>query len=223
MGTVLVKELLERVAIILQDETNRRWPLAELLRWLVAGEREVVLHKPDAFTTNESVRLSPGTRQEIPAGGNTFIRIVRNMGADGLTPGRAVTPIEMSVLDIQTPDWHTEPPEAPVEHYMVDERDPKRFYVTPPQPDPAEQVELVYAAAPPDIKVQNWDTTTATINLNDIYSNALFDYILYRAYSKNAESADPNRAFAYYQAFANAIGIKIKGEAWLAAKRQEEL
>jgi len=48
--------------------------------------------------------------------------------------------------------------------------------------------------------------TTTTINLDDTYANPLLDYMLYRAYSKDAEQAgNAQRAMAHYQAMADAI------------------
>ena len=187
--------------------------------WLVDGEREVVLHKPEAYTKNQTMQLSPGTRQEVPPGGMVFIRLVRNMGADGNTPGRAITAIDMETMDTQTPYWHTEVPHREIEHYMADERDPQRFYVTPPQPSPAEYAEIIFSSAPPDVAPMTpaeWETTTATISLPDIYMNPLLDYVLYRAYSKNSDSSDPNRALAYYQSFLNALGVKGRSDARFA-------
>ena len=225
MGTIRIKDLLGRASKLLQDNTNRRWPLNELLGWLVDGEREVVLHKPEAYTKNQTMQLSPGTRQEVPPGGMVFIRLVRNMGANGSTPGRAVTAIDMGTLDTQTPYWHTEVPHGEIEHYMADERDPQRFYVTPPQPSPAEHAEIVFSSAPPDVAPMTqteWESSTATISLPDIYMNPLLDYVLYRAYSKNSDSSDPNRAMAYYQSFLNALGIKGQSDARLAALHERD-
>ena len=225
MGTVQIKDLLGRASKLLQDNTNRRWPLNELLGWLTDGEREVVLYKPEAYTLNRVVQLAPGTRQEVPSGGMIFIRLTRNMGADGATPGRAVTAIDMETLDTQTPYWHTETANGEIEHYMLDERDPQRFYVTPPQPATPHYAEVIYAAATPDIPPmtpEEWAVTTRTISLPDSYVNPLLDYVLYRAYSKNSDSADPNRAMAYYQSFMNALGVKGQTDSRMVAMHERD-
>jgi hypothetical protein len=53
---------------------------------------------------------------------------------------------------------------------------------------------------------------SGNISLPDIYGNALGDYVLYRAYTKDSEYAgNAQRAVAHYTAFANALGIEIKG------------
>ncbi|MCK7581011.1 MAG: hypothetical protein MZV65_38935 [Chromatiales bacterium] len=49
------------------------------------------------------------------------------------------------------------------------------------------------------------------IKLDDIYANAILDYVLYRAYSKDAEyAANAQRAALHYQAFTNALGVKTQ-------------
>ena len=49
------------------------------------------------------------------------------------------------------------------------------------------------------------------VSVPDIYGNALQDYILYRAYTKDSEYAgNAQRAVAHYTAFANSLGIEIK-------------
>ena len=45
---------------------------------------------------------------------------------------------------------------------------------------------------------------------SEIYSNALLDYIMYRALSKDAEYADPNKAMGYYNAFLQTLGVKTQ-------------
>lgn len=52
------------------------------------------------------------------------------------------------------------------------------------------------------------------IKLDDIYANVILDYILYRAYSKDAEyAANATRASLHYQAFTSALGAKTQVDA----------
>jgi hypothetical protein len=97
---------------------------------------------------------------------------------------------------------------------MFDARDPKTFYVYPPATILA-QLEVMYSAYPTDI-VEPIDGALYTavvgnISLPDIYGNALLDYILYRAYTKDSEYAgNLQRAQAHYAAFANTMGVEVK-------------
>ena len=64
-----------------------------------------------------------------------------------------------------------------------------------------------------DITGVTTGTMYATISIDDIYANALNDYILYRAYSKDATYAQNGQlAVAHYSALANSLGIKTQNE-----------
>jgi hypothetical protein len=206
MGTILASAILSRAATIIQDETNTRWPEAELLKWLNDGQREIVLLKPDSYAQNEAMELVVGTKQSIPAAGLSLIDVVRNMGVDGETPGRAIRLIKRKILDEQVPDWHSEEADNEVKHFTFDDRDPKRFYVYPPS-DGTTEVEVVYASSPADVII------TDPVTLDDIYSNALLDYVLYRAYQKDADYAvNDARVANAYQSFRNSLGLMDQKE-----------
>ena len=206
MATITGTNIVDRAAIVLQDTTGVRWPQTEeLLLWLNDGQREVVLRKPDAYAQNVVVQLVAGTKQSIPATGIQLLDVIRNMGTGGATPGRAITRIDREILDEQRPNWHSETASAETKHYMFDPRDPKHFYVYPPQHATAGQVEEVYASSPTDLSALG-----DTITLDDIYSGVLLDYILYRAYSKDADLTPtaPQRAISHYNSFLASLGAK---------------
>lgn len=210
MGTIIARAVIEKAQIILQDTTGVRWPSdTELLGWLNDGQREVMVFKPNANVKNVAVKLATGTKQQLPADGVQLIDVVRNMGTDGNTPGRAIRIVMREVLDAQVPNWHNATPAAEAKHYTYTVLDPKTFYVYPPQPSSNQgYAELVYGAAPVDA------TINGAITLDDIYQNVLVDYILYRAYSKDTEyAADQNRAATHQSAYIASLTGKAKVEA----------
>lgn len=199
MATITAQSILNRAATILQDTTNTRWPEDELLDWLNDGQREVVLYKPDANPQLEELSLESGTRQAIPAHGLQFLDAVRNV-VNG-NPSTAIRLIERRVLDEQVPDWHSTASTAIVKHFLFDERDPKHFWVYPPS-DGSAKAEVLFSSAPVDI------AKTDTLSIDDIYANALLDYVLYRAYLKDADyAANDNRATSQHQRFLSSLGM----------------
>ncbi len=208
MGTILASEVIGKVQIVLQDTTGVRWPdSTELLGWLNDGQREVLIYKPNAHVHNESMPLSAGTKQSLPDGAIQLVDVVRNMGADGNTPGRAIRIVTREILDAQNPDWHTMTPAAVTKHYTYSPFDPKRFYVYPPATGSA-KAEVIYSAVPEDVA-----SLSAPISLDDIYQNVLVDYILYRAYSKDTDyAANPGRAAASQAAYTAALTGKTQAE-----------
>ena len=210
MATVQVQNLLERASTIIQDTTGTRWPEAELLWWLNDAQREIVLHRPDALSVNERITVTGGqSKQNLPNDALMLIDILRNVtvAADGtVTSGDVIRRTERRVLDDQVPGWHSQSAGS-IDHFVYDERDPKTFYVYPGL-EADGHIEGVISKAPTDVAVGD------TITLDDIYANPMLDYILHRAYSKDADyAANAQRAVAHMTAFLNSLGVKTKSDA----------
>jgi len=209
MATVTVNSLIEKASRIIQDQSNIRWPQTEWLADLNDAQREVVLYKPQASVKNVSVLLSAGqTKQSLPSDAIQLIEVVRNMGANGTTPGESIRITSREVLDAQIPTWHSDANAGgKIKHYTFDSRDQKTFYTYPKAPATAWYVEAIYSANPTDC------TIGGTIQIDDIYANALLNLMLYRAYSKDAEYAqNAQLAAAYYQAALASLGVKGQNE-----------
>lgn len=209
---ITAQSIIRRCVATLQDSASVRWPVAELVRYLNDGQREIVLHRPDAGLSSATISCVAGTKQSIPANGSKLIEVVRNAKPGGTF--RAVRLTNKELLEAQIPNWHTMPPQDEVLHFMYDVRDPKGFYVYPPATTNA-RLDITYSAYPTDIAEppdgSTYDAVTGNISVPDIYANALQDYILYRAYMKDSEYAgNAQRAQAHYAAFANALGVEVK-------------
>lgn len=195
MGTILASAIIADASVTLQDASNTRWTAAQMLNWLNAGQREIVIMTPEAYVENVAVQLAAGTKQSLPSGGLLLLEMARNMGTDGATPGRVPRLVDRNVIDAQNPKWHTDNASAVVMEYVYDKRDKGRFYVHPPQPTSNRgYVDLIYSKYPANIA-----STSTAITLDDIYSNALTNYILYRAYAKDPQSVA--KAGDYYKLF----------------------
>lgn len=205
MATITAQSLINRVKRILNDSTSVRWTEAELLDYLNDAQREIVLMRPDALTKTESMALvASNTKQSIPNAGIRLMNVTRNMGADGNTPGRAIRLVDRAVLDTQVPDWHSSAAANEVMHYVFDPVNPKIFYVYP-RVSTSRQIEIVYSASPADILL------TDTIAIDDIYSNAIINYIFYRAYSKDADYAqNASLSSSYWNSFVQELGLKTQ-------------
>lgn len=207
------QSIIRRAVDTLQDTTSVRWPIPELVRYLNDGQREVVLYRPDASVTNAKITCVAGSKQSIPADGAKLIEIVRN--AASASAKSSVRMINREILDAQLPGWHNVTGSINILHFMYDARDPRVFYVYPPALNTAE-LDIVYSSYPADVTEPSEGSTYAdvsgNIDLPDIYGNVLLDYVLYRAYSKDSEYAgNAQRAQAHYVAFANSLGVEIKG------------
>lgn len=198
MGTILISAIEGKVSKILRDKSVKYWAEPELLGWYNGAIRAILVLKPNAYVLNQNVQMVAGTRQSAPAGTTIFMAVRRNMGVDGITPGRAPSFVEMDIIDRENPNWHADDPDAEVLHYSFDVRDPLHFYVYPPQPAATPgQVEVVCAAVPPDAAAN-----TEKLILDDLYENPIIEYMLYRCYMKDSENLqNVNLAQAYLQNF----------------------
>lgn len=190
---IIARSIVTDAAKQLQDDTNVTWPLPELLKWLNMGRRQICVAKPDSFVINKSVQLAPGTKQSLPADGNVFMRLTRNMGTNGSTPGRAITPMPIQVLDEQNPNWHFEGASATALHFAFDPRDQKTYYVYPAQPATGNgQAEIIYGATPPDV------TLDQPIGISDLFEGALLNFVLSMAYGKDSQYTRNDEKSAAY-------------------------
>ena len=206
MATVKVIDLIDRAETVLQDTTNTRWAQAELLSYLNDAQREIVMQRPDAKVTNATLTCAASSKQTLPSGALRFIDIIRN------TNGKAITQIDRKILDVQNPSWHTGSANTVVEHFMYDPADPKNFYVYP-VPANSVQIEIAYSQSTTDITIANYSTSTDVIGLDDTYSNAILDYMLYRSYQKDSDFAgNMQKVATHYQSFANSIGLKTRAD-----------
>ena len=215
---ISAKLVLGQAVDVLQDQTSIRWPVPELVRWLNAGQREIMLHRPDAFNKTATMACAPGTKQALPADGVKLIEVQRNASGNR----RAVRLCNREILDAQVPNWHSVTGSAEILHFMFDEREPRAFWVYPPAASGA-SLEINYSATPTDIAEPAAGSQVAAvvgnISVDDVYANALLDYVLFRAYLKDSEYAgNAERAVAHYTAFATALGIELKGTIGVAPR-----
>lgn len=216
---IAAQSIIRRVAETLQDLTAVRWSTAELVRYLNDGQRELGTYRPDAVSTNATVNLTVGAKQTLPADGFKLLDILRNETANSK---RAVRLVNRQLMDAHIPNWYSQTPSLEVQHFLYDPRDPLVFYVYPPASAGA-AVYMIYAAHPAGV-AEPADGTTYTavsgnINVPDIYANALMDYVLYRAFAKDAEYAgNAARATAHYQAFVNALTVEANATAVASPK-----
>ncbi len=200
MATVTVQNLINQARTILQDQDSIRWSDEEFLGWTASAYREIVRHRPDSNSTYKQINTVGDSHQSLPDDGAYLISVIRNEGG----AKRAIRPIERHVLDSQNPDWHTvnTTTTAQVAKYYVYERDsPKDFYLYP-APPAGVSISIQYARIP-----VAHTAVSEVISLDDTYAGLIVDYMLYRAYSKDASVGDSQLASAYQQMFYTQLGV----------------
>ena len=207
-ATVKVIDLIDKAEEILQDNTNVKWSQQSLLDYLNDARREIVLIRPDANPVNQAFTLAQTAKQTLPANALRLLSLYKNASPTTKT----IQNIQKKVLDDTVSDWYGTTGTF-VEYYVYDERDPKHFYVYPHPSGGGHTADIVFSSAPDKINIADFSTSTTVIGLDDIYANAIFDYMLYRAYQKDTESAsDLNKATLFLQSFQNSMGIKSQAD-----------
>ena len=222
-GTLTAANILARVNNILQNTGNIRWSSSEQLEYLNDGQREIANFRPDATAVDANVQLVAGTQQTIPADGLRLINVSRNMSgtATSATGGRAISKVNLDVINSEEPSWHdpTVTGRAAhgtiVKHYMFDDRDPRKFSVYPGVAGNA-YVEVIYSKNPTSI-----GANTDLIQVDDTFANALMNFVLYRAFQKEAEFAgNQQRSANHYQLFFQSLNFS-KATTLTEAPQQE--
>lgn len=207
----------------LNDTSDVTWTLDEKLRLLNLGQLWIADLKADALAVVEAVQLVAGTRQTLPqrrvngvlTSSLRFLRLVRNMGIDGATPGPTILPGDLEAMDRMRPGWHDDTAHRVVKHYLYDPRRKTEFYVWPPVPaSPAVYVELEHVQAPADVPYSTskprYVAEHHAIGIPDDFAKALNEFICWKCLAKEDDLESVQKAAQHMQAFYQAIGLKAE-------------
>ena len=215
---IIASSFLYRISTQLQDPTNVKWPIDELVRYLNDAQRELSNVRPAAYQNYETMALTPGHMQSLSS--EVATKLIKVMANATGTKG-VVTIVSVDQLDATVRNWRSQSSNT-VLHYMYDERTPLKFQVYPPA-GAAASVELSYARLPDYIGSPanggTWADASGTVNVSDLFANALQHYIFFKAYSKDAEYAS-NAALAQanYVMFQQIAGMEMAGTAAVSPK-----
>lgn len=232
-SSILVRNLLEQVSRHLTDFAPQfeRWTQVELLSFLNDGQRAIAKYLPTACPRIDAIKLATGTRQSVAfipstsikpgdgsaasaVRGNSVMSVSRLMGADGVTPGRALRVVDRDILDASLPGWHTTTGQPT--QYSYDPRTPQIFHVCPGVSGavgaPPVWAEVMYLADPAAIPDGNYAASggsNVTLSIDDRYSDDLVNYIMARSYLKEAEfAANSNLSASHTNLFTSSINAQ---------------
>lgn len=212
----VAQDIIRQAAVTLQDAEGVRWPAGELVVYLNDGQRAIVERRPDATATTAAVALVEGARQTLPAAAASLIDIPRNAAGRK----RQITKVDQRILDATVPTWFGGTPATEVKHFMHDAREPRVFLVYPPARAGVE-VELLYAARPADVAQPSGPLASDVAGpcaLGVQWGTALYHFVLFRAYSKDAEfGGNAAQAASHLGLFKAELGEPLQSAAVVAA------
>lgn len=224
---VIAKDVLTRASTLLQDDSQDRWTLPEMLAHLNAALKQIALWKPTAYTETVEISLVEGTVQTLPDGYVSLVQITRNLTTISSDPagkvgGKVPRVVDQRALDAQMPSW-SDPNIAPfkkvVDNVTFDSSNPREFRVVPGN-DGTGHLEAVVCRLPTQIEkpVNPFDMNSynAEVDVPDIFEQAVVDFIVHRTLA--GESAEPNsaaRSVAFLNSFNAQVGVKTQTDATL--------
>jgi len=214
------QDLITEVRRIIHDESATfRWSDAELIDYINAGQRAIVVLVPEANLVETVVDLTTSriARQSLPSGGIKFIKATQNYADDGTTAQGTIRYSEKDALDTYEPSWEYVSTKADAanyfEHYCHDKREPKVFYLYPAPAADDKRVGILYSANPAEITAVG-----NTVSLSDEYLESLVSYMTFRALTKESRETMPDQFQKdLYAQFLGTLGIKRATEASVSA------
>lgn len=209
--------LVESAAGLLHDKEAVRWTARDHVLALNMAQRELVRIRPDQKSTVVQVDLVEGFRQYIPDNAFAFIGVPNN--ATGRM--RRVSKIDEMQLDSIDQDWRSRTKVLEIVHFLHDLRDPREYWVYPPAKSGA-KVDLSIAKAPIDIPLPAEgvlpSAVAGVIDLADVWSEALLSFMLFKAYSKDAEfGGNAGMATGFMNLFNAALGVQLESTTQVAS------
>ena len=185
------------------SDSERRWTDRELIDLISSAQRAAVVLDPSANPRTEVIQLSRGVVQKVP--GISLTQVVRNMGTDGQTAGRAVRRVDQHVLDRHTPNWSSADRESgEVRHWMWTEDQPRIWFCDPPNTGEG-HVEITYVATPEPVTGEDDE-----LSLGDHFEPAIHEYVVAMALSKDVGAYSSRHAQEFYSRFLQLVTGKIE-------------
>ncbi|MEC6796772.1 DUF6682 family protein [Photobacterium sp. S4TG1] len=189
---ISVDILLTQAAIALVDPLFVRWQKPELLYYLNEALNAVITYKPNAVVARVNIEAK-GNPVALPDDAHMLLSVEQIGAVRG-----QFTPME--TLNRFYPDWRTSQGEPKCWTKAADEL---TWFWLYPTPDKATVIDVQYS-----------QLLTATeggeLRMAITYSGMLLDFILYRAFSKDAENAsEAQKAATHYQVFNAALTGKV--------------
>lgn len=212
MAATKLTDLLKQVRNTMIDAGAVRWTWLELQEWVNAAYREIAAKRPDSCSYAIAFNCVAGVRQDLlkqlPQT-QRLLEVTRNTAADSRKG--VVALVDRQALGAVRPFWPSEDETLDIQNYMYDPRLPTEFMVYPPAKAGA-QLEVLYVQLPVMHSLTEQQLAggaSDTIRLDDCYVNAIMDYVLFRAFTKDAGAqGDAQRAMAHFQSFQSSMGDK---------------
>ena len=201
----LASDYISDAAELYGDTSYERVTELNWIKYLNASIRALILVRPDAGAQTANVLLTSGVLQTLPTTALRLLDITRNMGVDGLTAGKIITPSDRKNIDYANMLWPAATGDTEIDNFSYDKENPRIYYVTPPaHTSTAVYVEMQVSQLPTTVTASGDDP-----GVNDVFFEPIVQYMLYKAYSVDDESVEFEKAITYMQNFFNLLQVEM--------------
>lgn len=179
---------------ILNDAAADRYSAADLLLYANDALDLLVTLVPELFYTDGTHACTAGTVDQTLS----FASALRLVNVNKIQGGNVVTQADLSALDEFDPAWRSATAAAAV-NWQPKNGHPLKFMIYPKAPA-NQALEVTYVAVPSEYALT--DDTGLPASLAD----AVADYIVYRAETRDDEHVNSNRAIQFLATFTQKVG-----------------
>lgn len=209
------KRLIEEASKILNDFEEgfefTRWSKADLLDDTSKAIAALHFFKPDLFVKRVALTLTEGSAQTLPPEYAQLRDITYNVASGG-KQGSPISKSNFETVRLINRDICYDPlTPYKTKTFRIDPQAPRTFYVNPPAPAyPKAQVIASVVEAPQAVLNENDDIVFPAGDAAQ-WQNILLDFILYRAFNRDIESAASRTKSRDHEiAFMQAVGAKFR-------------
>lgn len=175
------------------DSTAYRYSDAALLQYANDALGEIALYRPDLFSRTGEIVCAPGEiLQRAPSNALYLLNVLYNRN------GPMINKVKREELDRFIPDWPRHPA-GETKNWAPYADSPLHFFVYPKPPSG----HVIVATWAEILKVYTIDEACPIVG----YDNAIRDYIVFRAETRDDESVNTKRAEAFFSMFKASLGI----------------
>lgn len=191
-----------------------RWSQNDLIHYAKDAVNMIFMLYPKKFTDCCTVTLSKGRVQKLP---ENCVKLTRVLGVENSSRvNSSITSASNEQLSELFPSGCAElltPSDYEVKGFSLEDSSDNIFYVDPPAPISGIKINVICAKAP--------DTTTTEYTPESWMHNPMIEWVLYRAYSSEDESAQAaNMAGMHLQHFYTILENYVSvGESLINAPR----
>ena len=191
------------------DESNDEYSEQNLVDLYNLAIKEIVNLVPSSSSAMRTWKMSPTTKQMIPADAVGLVDVLVNMGTDGKTPGPAIRETTLKVMKALLPGWEAVTASAVIQHFMRIPESKTQFFIYP-KSDGTNYLMADIVVLPALVL---WDAgqlwKVAVIGVDDTYSHAVINGMVYIAYDDDSDTpGNTPRSQMFYTRFLQDLGLR---------------